>query len=170
MSKQEVTQVEIARRVGLDVSSVNKILNQTPGPVFREETIEKVVETAREMGYDFKRIKHRHRRHHPRRAANIPSKILVFRRDGTLYDEGEGTIHDIGPAGASIGGLQLPNGCLPAEPFSVLIRPRRGPLKFLELRGRVARIVVGEEMVLGLNFSDLDPRIRSKVEKFASSG
>ena len=29
-----VTQLEIARRVGLDVSSVNKILNRRPGPVF----------------------------------------------------------------------------------------------------------------------------------------
>ncbi len=34
-----VTQVEIARRVGLDVSSVNKILNRRTGPVFRKATI-----------------------------------------------------------------------------------------------------------------------------------
>ena len=34
-----VTQVEIAHRVGLDVSSVNKILNRRSGPVFRKETI-----------------------------------------------------------------------------------------------------------------------------------
>jgi DNA-binding LacI/PurR family transcriptional regulator len=50
-----VTQVEIARRIGLDVSSVNKILNKTPGPVFSKETIAKVFSVARRMGYDFKR-------------------------------------------------------------------------------------------------------------------
>ena len=32
------TQVEIARRAGLDVSSVNKILNRRRGPVFKQAT------------------------------------------------------------------------------------------------------------------------------------
>jgi DNA-binding phage protein len=51
----KVTQVEIAERVGLDVSSVNKILNESPGPVFKKETIARVLKTATEMGYDFLR-------------------------------------------------------------------------------------------------------------------
>src|SRR5258707_6777533 len=50
-----VTQIEIARQVGLDVSSVNKILNKTPGPVFRKTTIKHVFKVAKDMGYDFKR-------------------------------------------------------------------------------------------------------------------
>jgi DNA-binding LacI/PurR family transcriptional regulator len=50
-----VTQVEIARLVGLDVSSVNKILNEVPGPVFRKETIARVLKVASERGYDFSR-------------------------------------------------------------------------------------------------------------------
>ena len=37
-----VTQQDIAKTVGLDVSSVNKILNRVPGPVFRRETIKAV--------------------------------------------------------------------------------------------------------------------------------
>lgn len=47
-----VTQAHIAERVGLDVSSVNKILNQVKGPVFRKETIKEVFAVARELGYD----------------------------------------------------------------------------------------------------------------------
>ncbi len=50
-----VTQVEVARRVGLDVSSVNKILNRCVGPVFRKETIRLVFKTAKEMGYNLHR-------------------------------------------------------------------------------------------------------------------
>lgn len=49
------TQVEIARRCNLDVSSVNKILNRVDGPVFRKETVQKVFRIAREVGYDFNR-------------------------------------------------------------------------------------------------------------------
>lgn len=51
--KRQATQLEIARRVGLDVSSVNKILGQKRGPKFHEDTITKVFETAKAVGYDF---------------------------------------------------------------------------------------------------------------------
>ncbi len=51
-----VTQKSIAEAVGIDVSSVNKILNHVPGPSFKEETIKLVFKTAREMGYNFKRV------------------------------------------------------------------------------------------------------------------
>ena len=46
------TQTEIARIVGLDVSSVNKILNQTPGATFSKATIAKVFRVAKRLGYD----------------------------------------------------------------------------------------------------------------------
>ena len=45
------TQVEVARAVGLDVSSVNKILNEIPGPVFAKSTIRRVKQVARRMGF-----------------------------------------------------------------------------------------------------------------------
>lgn len=48
-----VTQADIARKVGLDVSSVNKILNQIPGAVFHTRTKQAVFRTARELGYRF---------------------------------------------------------------------------------------------------------------------
>jgi transcriptional regulator with XRE-family HTH domain len=50
-----VTQVEIAERVGLDVSSVNKILNGSVGPKFRQETIARVLKMAAKLKYDFTR-------------------------------------------------------------------------------------------------------------------
>jgi transcriptional regulator with XRE-family HTH domain len=53
--KARVTQVEIARQVGIDVSSVNKILNRVPGAVFRKETLRHVQEVARLLGYSLGR-------------------------------------------------------------------------------------------------------------------
>jgi transcriptional regulator with XRE-family HTH domain len=52
---QKVTQSDIAKRVGLDVSSVNKILNFVEGPVFKNETRAQVLSVAKELGYDFNR-------------------------------------------------------------------------------------------------------------------
>lgn len=50
-----ITQVEIAEMAGLDVSSVNKILNEVPGPIFKKETIARVLKIAAKHGYDFER-------------------------------------------------------------------------------------------------------------------
>ena len=49
-----VTQVEIAKHVGIDVSSVNKIINKAPGK-FKKETIEKVMKAAKRFKYNFRR-------------------------------------------------------------------------------------------------------------------
>jgi len=46
-----VRQADIAKAVGIDVSSVNKILNRRPGVVFKEETIKRVFEAAERMGW-----------------------------------------------------------------------------------------------------------------------
>jgi len=48
------TQTDIAKRIGVHVSSVNKILNRVRGPVFHKDTIDKVFLAAEVMGYDVK--------------------------------------------------------------------------------------------------------------------
>lgn len=49
------TQVDIARRVGLEVSSVNKILNKAPGTSFKKSTVAMVFRVARQLGYRLER-------------------------------------------------------------------------------------------------------------------
>jgi DNA-binding LacI/PurR family transcriptional regulator len=49
------TQVDIAEEVGLDVSSVNKILNEKAGSVFKPATVRKVFAAAKRLGYNFSR-------------------------------------------------------------------------------------------------------------------
>lgn len=49
--RERATQVEIARRARIDVSTVNKILNEIPGPVFRKSTIERVRRIAKKLGW-----------------------------------------------------------------------------------------------------------------------
>ena len=69
------TQKDIARVVGLDVSSVNKILNKKAGPVFKATTIKRVFQTARKMGYDF---------NNPSRAGRCRLALLEIVRGGHL--------------------------------------------------------------------------------------
>jgi len=163
-----VTQVEIARRCGLDVSSVNKILNKRPGPVFRKETIRKVFKIARDLGYDFGRLKYQHRRRHPRRPVSLGAELSIYQKDGTLYDQGVATIRDISLSGARISDVALPLGTLPVEIFSVGLRPMQKPGDDLELQGQIVRIHLNGAASYGVQFRPLEPGVERKLRRIAN--
>lgn len=51
------TQKDIAKHVGLDLQSVRRILNETPGYNFDKATLDKVFGAARQLGYDLRKLK-----------------------------------------------------------------------------------------------------------------
>jgi transcriptional regulator with XRE-family HTH domain len=137
-----VTQAQIARRAGLDVSSVNKILNRRSGPVFRKDTIRKVFKLAKDLGYDLGKLKFQHRRLHPRKSADLRLELSIYLEDGTLLDRGQAVMRDVSLAGALLSGILLTRSRgIPLEPHSIGIRLQDGPLKDLEIRSRPVRFL-----------------------------
>jgi transcriptional regulator with XRE-family HTH domain len=130
-----ITQVEIARRAGLDVSSVNKILNRRKGPIFKKETIKQVFKLAKDLGYDFGRLKYFHRRRHPRKSLGLPVALSIYLEDGTLFDQGTGILKEVSLSGAQLSAIVLPGKALPTLPHSIGVRVPDGALKDLEVRG-----------------------------------
>jgi len=163
-----ITQVEIARRVGLDVSSVNKILNKRQGPVFRKETIRKVFKIARDMGYDFGRLKYAHRRRFPRKELSVGVEIYVYHKDGSLYDQGVATMRDVSLGGARISDVALPTGSLPVTPFTVGIRPMQKPADDLELQGQIVRLNANGSTSFGVQFGKLDVVAEKKLRRISN--
>jgi transcriptional regulator with XRE-family HTH domain len=163
-----VTQVEIARRLGLDVSSVNKILNKREGPVFKKDTIRKVFRIAREMGYDFGKLKYVHRRRHPRREVSIATEIAIYSKDGTLHDQGVATVRDLSQCGARVSDIALPQNTLPTEPFTVTLRPMVGPLDDIELRGRIVRLDMEQSTSFGIDFGKVDTAVLKRIKKITN--
>jgi hypothetical protein len=144
-----VTQVAIARHVGLDVSSVNKILHRTPGPVFGNGTIDRVFKAARRLGFDFEALKHRHRRRDARKETALEAEISIYRMDGSLFDKGEAKVRDLSVGGALLADLRLPQGALPVESFSIWLRLQTRKAEAIEVCGRLLRV---ERMNGGLAF------------------
>ena len=158
------SQVEIARRVGLDVSSVNKILNRRPGAVFKQATVEKVFRVAQRLGYNFERIKRAHRRSHERRPANLPGQLALFGADGSCFDEGTCLVSDIAICGASLEEVNLPKGKLPVDPFTITLRMSGKKRELVEVRGRVVRLRHdGKSLRLGIAFHDVGPGFEAKI-------
>ena len=162
-----VTQIEIARRVGLDVSSVNKILNKRQGPVFRKETIRKVFKTAKDLGYDFGRLKYQHRRRHHRHEVAIGAELAIYQKDGSVFDQGVATIRDISLCGARINDITLPRAAFPVDPFTVGLRPMQKPADGIELRGRVVRLHQNGSLGFGIDFMKPEPAAEKKLRKLA---
>jgi transcriptional regulator with XRE-family HTH domain len=163
-----VTQVEIAQRVGLDVSSVNKILNKRQGPVFRKETIRKVFRVAKDLGYDFGRLKYAHRRRFPRKELSLGVELYVYQKDGSLYDQGVATMRDVSLGGAKISDVTLPTGSIPVTPFSVGIRPMSKPVDDIEIHGHIVRLNVNGTITFGVQFGKLDVAVEKKLRRIAT--
>ncbi len=163
-----VTQIELARRLGLDVSSVNKILNRRQGPVFRPETVKRVFKVARELGFDFNKLKFHHRRRHPRRQVAIATEIYLYTRDGSLYDQGVATLRDLSQCGARISDIALPHNTLPTEPFSITLRPMVGPLDDVEIRGQIVRLHMEEATSFGIDFDKIDASLARRMKKLVN--
>jgi hypothetical protein len=134
-----VTQVEIARRVGLDVSSVNKILNRRKGPTFKKETIKQVFKVAKDLGFDFGRLKYVHRRRHPRKSLGLPVELCIYLEDGKLFDRGMGILREVSLSGARLSAIVLPGSVLPNLPHTIGMRIPGGSLKDLEIQGLPVR-------------------------------
>jgi len=163
-----ITQIEIARRVGLDVSSVNKILNRRQGPVFREKTVKKVFRVAQELGYDFGRLKYQHRRRYPRKEMAQEARISIYRKDGSLYDRGVAVVHDISLGGALISDVTLPLKSLPVGPFTVGLHLARKPTDDIEISGRIVRLNFNNSLMYGIAFEKLDPAVEKKFRRITN--
>jgi len=150
-----VTQLDIARRVNLDVSSVNKILNRRPGPVFKKDTIRQVFKVARELGYDFGRLKYHHKRGSTRKSIPIPLELSIYNSDGTLFDKGAAIIKDVSLSGALLTAVVLPQQSIPLRPHTLGIRMLDGALKGVEIMARPIRLAhapQGQGMNLAIEF------------------
>src|SRR5688572_30606842 len=158
------TQVEIARQVGLDVSSVNKILNRRPGAVFKQTTVEKVFRVAKRLGYGIDRLKRTHRRSHVRRETKLSAKLGLFAANGSRFDEGTCTVTDIAMCGASLVDVELPKGKLPVDPFTVVLEMTGDQTESIRVRGRVVRLRHdGVSLRLGIAFQDVGPALEAKI-------
>src|SRR2546430_16868687 len=103
---RKITQRDIARRCGVDVSTVNKILRKAPGPAFNKDTVRRVLRAAEDLGYDLRRLKHAHRRRHERRTGNVRVTVIIY-DSGVPSDRGDGTLVELSPSTARLDQVRL---------------------------------------------------------------
>lgn len=161
---KRVTQVEIARRLGLDVSSVNKILHGVPGLKWKDETVKSVFDCARELNYDLEKIKFRHNREGARVPVNLPATVEIELPDRVVVDRGTARIRDLSLGGALLTEMKLERDSIPIEPFFVAIRLKGITLKD-PIRARIVRMKNNGRLEFGVQFDAVDQALTKTIRK-----
>ena len=113
---KRVSQETIAKRLGLDRTTVGKVLNEDPNSGIAKETKELIVKEAKKMGYNFLRLCRSHQRKYERFAINKPTRISIIPKGRKKeYTSGKARIRDISEEGVLIDHLKLKNMTLPVN-------------------------------------------------------
>jgi hypothetical protein len=163
----------IANKVGLDRSTVSKILNGRASDFVSRQTVERVLSAAREMGYDFGRLRHTHSRQFERTDLALSSEFDIILATGEIYDTGSAVIRNISEGSALIAGMSTKLETLPLQPFTISLIVNEGKLKGVSVLARVTRLEMREDLALALEFIEVSPvsakKLQSFMERFGSA-
>jgi transcriptional regulator with XRE-family HTH domain len=112
----KTTQEDIAKKLGIDRTTVSKVLNNAPGTYVGERTRVRIFDLARKLGYNFSRLRHTHHRNADRRIVQIPVQIQIVLWDGSIYASGEAVIVNLSAEGAMLADIQLKPPSIPVKP------------------------------------------------------
>lgn len=163
MSGLGPTKKEIADHLGLDRSTVSKILNHYNRDRFSRATVEKVEEAARELGY----MKSQ-RRESPRHESWATARFRIYLLDGSLFSEGTGVIKDFSASGFLLGKVRLLGEYLPAAPHYYIVEVQDESLAGMEYRCRPVRLIEAPDedyLNLGLTFDGAGTQEKKALER-----
>ncbi len=166
MPKKGISHDDIARRLGLARSTVTKILNQLPTNRASAETVKKVFDLAKDLGYDFHRLRNIHRRRDERRACRIAARLEVIQPGGKVAGTGTAVVHDISFHGAQLQQVAMDGKGLPVSPFLIRLTLNEAPLADLVGTGEIVRFSSREPVRIGINFLEMNETDQRRLEEF----
>ena len=165
-----VSQKDIADYLGLDRTTVTKILNRDPKYSASESTKDKVFRAAEKLGYDFTTIRRPFKREYGRTAINAPCEVTITLENGEVFDKGAAMARNIGVGGALLTRMRFEKMVLPLQNFSLLV-------SFKDITGlgemigeceivRMADNSESDEPELGVRFINANHRDRRRIKEF----
>jgi transcriptional regulator with XRE-family HTH domain len=165
-----VSQKDIAEYLGMDRSTVTKVLNRDPRYSASEKTRDLIFRTAERLGYDFTAIRRPYKREYGRIEINARGMVTINTEDGALFDEGQAVIRNLSIGGALLTGIRTSKMVLPLSPFRIKLRLLDVP-ELTDLDGECELVRINErdakgEPQLGVRFVDVKLRDRRRIREF----
>ena len=165
-----VNQKDLADYLGLDRTTVTKILNRDPKYSASEGTKSRVFRAAEKLGYDFSTIRRPFKREYGRTEVTAPCEVTLTLEDGQVFDTGSAYIHNIGVGGALLRNIRTEKMTLPLTNFTLTIRVNS--IRDLgEVIGeceivRMADSTESNEPELGVRFINTTHRDRRRIKEY----
>jgi transcriptional regulator with XRE-family HTH domain len=165
-----VSQKDIAEYLGIDRSTVTKVLNRDPRYSASEKTRELIFRTAERLGYDFTAIRRPFKREYGRVNVAAKAKIELLNEDGSLFDEGDAIITNLSIGGALLTNMRTGMMMLPLKPFSIQVSIVDVP-ELAELQGECELVRISDrgesgDFQLGVRFVNAKLRDRRRIREF----
>ncbi len=166
----KITHQMIADKAGVGRTTVTKILNRYPGYSTTEEVKQRVLEAAKELGFNTTQLSRPITRQSPRVTVNAEVAIAIVLKDGETYDMGSASIKDMSVDGALLTDLKLANEALPLQRFFIklLIKDVEG-LEDLVGECDIVRFATSgadKDMQIGVTFVDIQDYDRKSIEEY----
>ena len=172
----KTTQEDIARKLGIDRTTVSKVLNNAPGTYVGERTRVRIFDIARKMGYNFSRLRHTHRRNADRRIVQIPAQVQIVLWDGSIHASGEAVLVNLSADGAMLADLQIKPAVIPLKPCYVTVNfsldesdgggRKKGGVQKLSLRADIVRLRMVRFVEIAIKFVEITEEAIQVIEGF----
>jgi hypothetical protein len=171
----KISQRKIADRLGLNVSTVSRVLRGEALVTFKRETVDRVLKAAQRAGYDRcgyvdLEATGGSRRKHPRRKTRVPVSLVIRFMNGSACEKGAGVFKDLSEGGALLGDIRLHSSSVPLRRFTVGFEVTGGELRNLRGEGIPVRISPEDEtFALGIRFRELGLPDRERIARLVAS-
>ncbi len=165
-----VSQKDIAEYLGIDRSTVTKVLNRDPRYSASEKTRDLIFRTAERLGYDFTAIRRPFKREYGRVDVSAGARIELLNEDSSLFDEGEAIITNLSIGGALLTEIRTGMMMMPLKPFSIKISIVDVP-ELADLQGECELVRISDrgdsgQFQLGVRFVNAKLRDRRRIREF----
>lgn len=167
IKKKKVTQGDVARTAGLDQGSVSRILNKDTRGNYTKDTVEKVLKSARELGYLHPSLFSSNRRDSRRKKCHLKAHIKIVIGTNTVYDEGDAVVSEISTSGVLISSMITKKMAFPIDRFFVDLDFYEKSLSGESIRAEVVRFAASTHMFsLAVKFLYPSDDLRDKIKDF----
>ena len=157
-----ITQESIAKKLGIDRTTVSKVLNQSTTHYVGTRTRQKILTLAKRLGYDFTRLRKRTKETAGQARVQIEAEAEIFTWEGQRHAGGQVTIVGLSDGAAELKNFRLDPPTIPLKPCTMKLRfplpdglRKGGEGTFVELKGHIVRMETGGLVDLAIEFADL---------------
>lgn len=166
----KVTQKDVAAYLGLNQTTISRILAGTPRFTYSEQTRSRVFEAATRLGYLHPAVVKTEKRSSLRQPLPAPAQVRIHLQDGKLFCAYDAQLVNINRTGALLKDFTGKKRVLPLETFTLEIDFDAPPLGDMKVKARPVRFHQDNGTIgLGVAFLGLTEEQVGKIDTFLAS-